>query len=398
MRPHTRHSPGEALKLVLKNATPLPTEQVEPPEALYRVLSEPLAARIEDPRFDKSAVDGIGIRADDRSTTFEVIGEVAAGTAAGHRLEHGEAIRIMTGAPVPRDVGQVVRLENCALEGSQAQIIRRERATNIALKGENISVGDLLMSPRRLLPQDIGVIVSQGYRSVPVRRRPRVAVIATGDEIYPYRDDLPPAGIYDSNSYQLEAFSRDAYAEVTHGGIVPDEPERIQEAIGTAIAAHDVVILTGGVSMGDYDFVPDALDRLGAQVVFHGLSMKPGWPTLYAVVRGGGRQTHVFGLPGNPVSTVVQFELLLRPLLWALAGADYVPRETRAPLAVEYTRNNADRHEFRPGILRDGTVVPLGYKGSGHISILAEATLFFRVDQGVSALDPGSEVYVRFLR
>ncbi|TVR29444.1 MAG: molybdopterin molybdenumtransferase MoeA [Spirochaetaceae bacterium] len=398
MKPHTSFLPHQALEKVLHGVTPLAVEEVTLERALYRVLAEPLDARLQDPRFNKSAVDGIGIRGDDDSPVFEVTAEIAAGDGTAHRLQRGQAVRIMTGAPVPPEVSRVIKLENCSFDGSCARVVQPERISNIAMQGENIRVGQPLLSPRRLQPPDIGVLASQGYRTLLVHRKPRVAVIATGDEIYPADAELPPAGIYDSNSHQLSAFARDAYADVTNLGIVGDSPDRIRAALREAVSAHDVVMLSGGVSMGDLDFVPEALSEIGAETVFHGLAMKPGRPTLYAVLHDAVRVSRIFGLPGNPISTAVQFELLVRPLIWALEGATYVPREAWLPLPDGYRRANAERHEFRPGVYRDGSVVPLAYKGSGHISVLAEATLFFAIEPGVHSVEPGSKVHVRFIR
>ncbi|TVQ40865.1 MAG: molybdopterin molybdenumtransferase MoeA [Spirochaetaceae bacterium] len=398
MKPHTSYSPQEALEKVLHGVSALPVEDVAVPQALHRVLARPLAARIEDPRFNKSAVDGIAVRTGDTSPEFEIVGDIAAGDGTEYRLQPGQALRIMTGAAVPEGIGQVIKFENCAFERSRARVVEPERGSNIALRGENIRAGDALLSPRRLKPADIGVLASQGYGSVPVHRRPRVAVIATGDEIYPSDADLPAAGIFDSNSHQLTAYARDAFAETTNYGITGDTLDRIRTTLAQAVARHDVVILSGGVSMGDLDFVPEALTALGAEVVFHGLAMKPGRPTLFAVLRDPRNTVRVFGLPGNPVSTAVQFELLVRPLLAALEGTACTARESWLPLADGYRRSNPDRHEFLPGVVRNGSVVPLAYKGSGHVSVLAEATLVFRIDRGVQLIEPGSEVYVRFLR
>lgn len=398
MKPHTSLSPESALERITSDLEPLPVEDVPLSECLHRVLAQPLPARLEDPRFDKSAVDGIGLRREDSSPEFVLVGEIAAGDSGDYTLEPGQAVRIMTGARVPPEVGRVIKFENCRIEGNRARIIEPERITNIARRGECIRAGEPLLSPRRLTPPDVGVLASQGYSRIPVRAVPRVAVIATGDEIHPAGKDLPVAGIYDSNSFQLSAFARDAHASVSNLGIVGDDLDRIRDTLAGAAAEHDVVILSGGVSMGDLDFVPEALAAIGAETVFHGLAMKPGRPTLYALLKQGRRTTRFFGLPGNPVSTAVQFEILVRPTLEALGGAPAAPREAWLPLADDFIRRNSDRFEFLPGIVHEGAVARLPYTGSGHITVLAEATLFFRVDRGVSNLQAGSEVYVRFIR
>lgn len=399
MKPHTAYSPEEALALILDSVPPRREEEVLLDRCLHRVLSRQLNATLEDPRFDKSAVDGIGIRGDDTDCrSFRITGEIAAGDPRDYTLKRGQAVRIMTGARVPATVGQVIKFENCRFTGDTATVREPEHGTNIALRGESIRAGEPLMTPRRLGPPDIGVLAAQGYHQVPVFERPRVAVIATGDEIYSPGEELPVSGIYDSNSYQLSAFAGDAGAEVTNLGIAGDDPELIRQRLLDAVAGNDVVILSGGVSMGDLDFVPAVLKEIGAETVFHGLSMKPGRPTLYAVRRDSGHTARIFGLPGNPVSTAVQFEFLVRPLLSALEGLQYEPREAWLPLKEPYSRRNSDRHEVLPGVLCDGKVAALRYTGSGHITVLSEATLFYRVDRGVTALSAGDPVLVRFLR
>lgn len=398
MKLRTALSPEQAYSLILDGVVPGPEEEIALQDALQRVLAHPLPAKLEDPRFNKSAVDGFGVPADDDSEEFRVVGTVTAGDSGLPVAGKGEALRIMTGARVPPGIGQVVKFENCRVDGDLVRVVEPERTNNIAVKGENIRVGEPLLPLRRLLPADIGVLAAQGYYSLPVRKKPRVAVVATGDEIYPPGVSLPETGIFDSNSHQLTALARDSCADVTNFGIVRDDLETLIGLLREVTEGNDVVILSGGVSMGDLDYVPDALVAIGAETVFHGLAMKPGRPTLYAVLRRGDRCVRLFGLPGNPVSTLVQFEVLVRPLLWALEGMVYAPKETRLPLAEPMRRESSDRHEFLPGIVQDGAVYTLRYTGSGHLTALAGATLLYRIDQGVAALDAGDEVYVRFIR
>lgn len=408
MKPHTNLNPEEALARVLEGVVPTAGEEVPLADALYRVPVHPLTARLEDPRFNKAAVDGIAIRADDPSREFRITATIAAGDAPAVTLQHGEAVRIMTGAPVPDDAGRIVMFEHCTFseEGPadsggplvRAQIIHDGTAPNIAWQGENITVGAPLLPRRRLLPQDIGILAAQGYATLEVHRPVRVAVIATGDEIVPAGEPLGPASIHDSNSPQLTAYARSAHGQAVNLGIAGDTRETISARIQQELHTADIMILSGGVSMGDLDYVPQVLEELGAEIVFHGLALKPGRPTLFAVYRNGNHTTRIFGLPGNPVSTAVQFELLIRPLMAALEGDPWTPREGVFPLAQEYRRRNTERHEYVPGWLQNGKVVPVGYMGSGHLTALSEATLIFRIDRGVPEKRAGEEVHVRFLR
>ena len=404
-KPTTFLDPEEAFDILQSRLLPLEEEEVPLAEALGRVLPRELPARVDQPRFRKSAVDGYGVLPGQEDKPFRVVGSIAAGArrAPGEPsgLEAGEALRIMTGAVVPPDIERVLRFEYTEEVGAEegpesgARRIRFEEQTNIAEEGENIRAGEPLLSPRRLTALDIGILASQGYAEVPVYRRPKVAVISTGTELYsPETQEIPSYAIYDSNSFQLTALATANLAEAENRGILGDDQAAITEALGGAIVESDVVIASGGVSMGDLDFVPAALTDLGASIHFHGLAVKPGKPTLFATLE----KTLIFGLPGNPVSTAAQFEMFIAPALHALQGLVYTPREARLPLASPFRRKNADRHEFLPGYSRDGKVHQIRYKGSGHLSALSDAELLFRVDRGVTEVAAGEEVYARFIR
>ncbi|MFP4330798.1 MAG: molybdopterin molybdotransferase MoeA [Spirochaetaceae bacterium] len=398
--PYTYFDPEEALDLLRPHLIRLEAEEVPLAEANGRVLATALEARLDQPRFRKAAVDGFALLPGQGTEPFISTATVAAGDPRKpeepSNLKEGEALRIMTGAVVPPDVERVVRIEYTEkLETGAYRVVTQERQTNIAEPGENIRAGDPLLSQRFLTPLDVGILASQGYAQVSVVRRPRVIVISTGTELYyPDAPELPPWGIYDSNSYQLTALSETHLARVENRGILGDDQERITEALRSALDEADVLICSGGVSMGDLDFVPAALQEIGATVHFHGLAVKPGKPTLFATHQG----RLVFGLPGNPVSTAAQFEFFIAPALRALQGLHYTPREALLPLAEPFRRTNADRHEYLPGNYRDGQIRRINYRGSGHLSALADADLLFRIDRGVSELARGEQVYARFIR
>lgn len=413
-KPTTFLDPEEAYDILQSKLLPLKEEEISLAAALGRVLCREVPAKLDQPRFRKSAVDGYGVLPLQEETPFRVVGTIAAGDhrAPGEPagLKEGEALRIMTGAVVPPEIERVLRFEfteevaapdpperSASEPGEQPGVrrIRFEEQTNIAEEGENIRAGEPLLSPRRLTALDIGILASQGYSTVPAYRRPKVAVLSTGTELYSPEDEaIPPYAIYDSNSFQLTALAESNLAEAENRGILGDDQAAITEALRRAIDECDVVVASGGVSMGDLDFVPAALADIGASVHFHGLAVKPGKPTLFATVG----KTLIFGLPGNPVSTAAQFEMFIAPALHALQGLAYTPREARLPLASPFRRRNADRHEFLPGYCRDGKVHQIRYQGSGHLSALASAELLFRVDRGVTELTAGEEVYARFIR
>ncbi|MEX2442562.1 MAG: molybdopterin molybdotransferase MoeA [Alkalispirochaeta sp.] len=410
VRPNTFLEPEEALKIVLSHVHTFGTEYRPLPECLHRTLATTVLAESDEPRFRKAAMDGYAVAPGQNGRPFEVTGAIAAGDSRNPEepaaLRENQGLRIMTGAVVPPDIERVIRFEftepvssnNTPPSSEPVERVRdtvQERSRNIAERGENLRRGDPLLTPRRLSAIDLGILASQGYWNVPVVRQPSVGVISTGSElISPKEPDLPPYAIYNGNGYLVAAMAQENHATVHNYGIVGDDQGRITETIRAAAAEHDMVVCSGGVSMGDLDFVPAALEALGAETHFHGLAMKPGRPTLCATLG----DTLVFGLPGNPVSTWAQCEMFIAPALHAMQGLIYQPREARLPLAHSFSRSKADRHEFVPGYHRDGTIHTIEYHGSGHISALASATLVFRVDRGITDVSAGDTVHARFVR
>jgi molybdopterin molybdotransferase len=391
--------PNEASALVMGETYRTPIEEVPIDEATGRYLPLTLAARVTMPRFNKAAVDGIGIGPGEIAGELREIGSVAAGDADMPKLSPGECIKIMTGAPVPAGVDRIVRLEYTqSVERDGAtwfRILREESIDNIAYEGENVTRGDILLTPRRLTGIDIGVAASQGYATLPVSRPVNVVVVATGSELAEPGSPLGKATIYDSNSYQLVAMASALGSDVSRMGIVKDDPDVLQRRLDEALTTGAVVIVSGGVSMGDLDYVPETLESLGVTPVFHGLAMKPGRPTFF----GRRDETAVFGLPGNPVSTIVQFEVFIAPLITQRMGVGHTPRERSVTLSKPFRRRNADRHEYLPAMVdMDGRATLVPYKGSGHVAALASANAFVRIDRGVESIPAGGTVHARFIR
>lgn len=391
--------PERAAAIVADENIPPVTEEVPLERALGRFLTETLPAKLTMPRFDKAAVDGIGVRDSDQSAEFRLVGSIAAGDDSGIALEPGECVTIMTGAPVPAGIDRIIRFEftesHPVEDTTVFRVIREERATNIAYRGENIIPGYTLLTPRRLTGVDLGIAASHGYATLPVARPVTVAVVVTGSELAVPGEALGDAAIYDGNSYQLAAMADAAGAEATRLGIVVDDPAETRARLAEAMERAQIVVISGGVSMGELDYVPEALQELGVEPGFHGIAVKPGRPTFF----GRRGETAVFGLPGNPVSTAVQFELLVTPLIWKRSGVPYTPREAWVTLTEPFRRRNADRHEYRPAVVdAHRRATPLGYMGSGHIAALAEANAVIRIDRGVEALEEGAVVYARYLR
>ncbi|MDP2792445.1 MAG: molybdopterin molybdotransferase MoeA [Rectinemataceae bacterium] len=431
--------PDEALRLVLDALPPVLTETAGLRDCLGRSLPVAIPNLIDQPPFDKSGMDGFAycpppLPRPGAGAVYRVSRTLAAGIRDGGSILPGECARIMTGAPVPSGAAAVQRVEwtspvlpaevffatgdenrdsaigtfgathaidAIGIAGNEfVRFDRPETADNIVMRGENLKAGESLLTPRILEAQDIGILASSGYFEVPVARRPVVGILSTGDEIVAPGAALPSGSIYDSNGPQLSAQVLASGCMARSYGIVRDDEGPLLDALGTALAECDVVIVSGGVSMGDFDFVPSAFAKLGVEKVFHGLAMRPGKPTFYG--RKGDKS--VFGMPGNPVSTFVNFEVLVRSHLNARMGIAYTPRILRARLSAPLVRRGSDRVEFLPALLAaapdgDGmTVSKLAYHGSSMLSVLSRADCLVRMDMGVERMEEGEVVDVRLLR
>lgn len=394
--------PDAALELILEGTVPLPPEDLPLGLALGRRLARDLEARIDSPPFDKSAMDGFALAGPQPAEGYRLVGTIAAGARGSadrlsppDRLAPGQAARIMTGAALPPGAERVQRFEWSESRGDRVFCVKPESASNIIRRGENLKRGDPLLSRRRLEPQDIGILASSGWAAIPVAGHPRVGVLSTGDEIRPAGDALRDGEIWDSNGPQLLAQASAAGAEARWYGIVPDQPDTLRAVLERALAETDVVVVSGGVSLGDFDHVPAALAACGVEAVFHQLQMRPGKPTWFGRRPAG---PCAFGLPGNPVSTFVNFEVLVRPLLARLSGQDPLPRLARGVLRQEFRRRNPAVVEFFPVRLEGGFIQALAYHGSSMLNVLGGANALLRLEIGEAAIPAGEERDVRPIR
>jgi len=362
-------------------------------EALGRVLTRKITSPIDSPPFDKSAMDGFAIGADDDSSTLRIQHTVAAGDPAERRVGLGECARIMTGAMLPPGTGRVIRKEFTEERSGTIRIMQHETGDNVVRRGSNIWAGAKLLGPKVLAPQDIGILAASGIAKVPVAVPPRAAVISTGPEIKPPGEQLGPGQIYNSNAPQLGAQLVAMRCPCFDLGTVADEPSTLAYTIDSALASNDLVLLTGGVSEGDFDHVPRCLGELGAEILFHGVAIKPGKPTLFA--RQGDRW--IFGLPGNPVSSFVIFEVFVKLFLYRRMGIDWSPRMVRARLSAPIRRRSTERAEFLPVIVREGLATAVAFHGSSHMNALGSANGLILVERGVAELPQGMEIDARLI-
>jgi molybdopterin molybdotransferase len=387
----------EGRRRVLEAVRPLAAEDVRLTEALGRVLAEDLESPIDVPPFDSSALDGFAVVAGP-AAELEVVGESRAGHPAAVGVRPGAAIRISTGALVPEGTTAVVPVERSdAGANGRVRVEDSREGDNIRRAGEDVPAGELVLREGSLLgPAELGVAASLGRASLRCARRPRVAILATGDELTDPGESLDAGRIYSSNAWALAAQVERAGAVVVARETVRDEPEDTRTALARALDAGDVVIASGGVSVGPHDHVKPALADLGAEERFWGVRLRPGKPTWFGT-RGA---TLAFGLPGNPVSAMVTFQLFVRPAIAALQGADPSASRGYATLDVALPRNPYREEAVRVRLTSadDGWhAVPTGPQGSHVLTSMLGADALARIEQGEGTVDAGDRVEVELL-
>jgi molybdopterin molybdotransferase len=354
---------SEARRRVLERCAPLGAEAVALGRALGRVLAEDVSSADDVPAFDNSAMDGFAVRAaDTRGATstapasLRVVDESRAGAPAGSALAAGEAIAISTGATLPRGADAVVRVEDTVARDGRVEVSAAvEPGRDVRRAGDDVRAGHSVLAAGSILgPAEVGVLASIGHPTARCAPRPRVAVITTGDELLDPSEPLRPGGVRNANAYSVPALAQRSGAEVAAVEVAPDDPAATASAIERALAA-DVAVVCGGVSVGEHDHVRAALAELGVEQLFWGVALRPGKPTWFGVHAGGPEGgALVFGLPGNPVSAMVTFILLVRPAIGALLGAPIEARRATAILDERYEKRPGRAHAVRCSLeLRD---------------------------------------------
>ncbi len=377
-------------------------------EALFRVLREDVRAGIDIPGFDKSAMDGYAVKASDTAgaseqspAVLEVVLDLPAGKSSKKGIEKGRAARIMTGAPMPPGADAVVMVEYTEMDdvSGAVRIFRGvKKGENAGKAGEDVKKGSVVLKGGSVIrPAHAGMIASLGRTRVKVSRRPRVAVISTGDEVQAPGRPRKAGQIYDANGYSLTALAREQECDAHYLGICRDRPEDLKRMMARA-GKSDAVLLTGGVSVGDYDFVTGLLRSLGISEVFYKSFIQPGMPT-FAGRRG---RTMFFGLPGNPVSCMVCFELFARPALDRMTGKSQIgmPRG-KAFMDVDFKVKPGRRKLLRASVIGSGPeirVAPYRDQKSGVLSSMTGAHVLIDVPGETAYLEAGEPVDVWWLR
>jgi molybdenum cofactor synthesis domain-containing protein len=390
----------EAIKLVLQHTSILEFESVALSQAMSRVLAEDIIADCDLPPFDRAQMDGYAVRSEDVATTparLAIVGESAAGSGWHREMKTGEAVRIMTGAPVPLGADAVQQVELTRESDGQVEILERVvSGRSIVRRASEIKAGEtVLRAGEEINAAMIATLASFGYAQVKVGRRPRVAVMATGSELVDVDRKPGEDQIRDSNNYTIAAYAALAGATVERLPLAVDDTEELKHQIAEAVARADMLVTSGGVSMGVYDFTKAALRELGAEIFFERVSLRPGKPTVFA--RLG--ETLVFGLPGNPVSVAVTFNLFARTALRVMLGAkEPALKEEKAALARDL-KGSIERESYLPAVLRTddkGSLLaePLKWGGSSDFVAFARATALIHVPAGVNLIKAGDSVTI----
>jgi molybdenum cofactor synthesis domain-containing protein len=393
----------EAERLVLESTPRLPVEEVPLDGALGLALARGLTATTDSPPFDNSAVDGYAVRSGDAEVgrVFRVVDEAPAGRPARKSVGEGEAIKIFTGGVIPEGADAVVMVENTSGWGETFELKKVPApGSNLRAAGEDTHRGDIILPEgTEIGSPEIAIAATQGYGALPVYRRPKVVVLSTGTELVePGTRDLEPGEIFDSNSYALVAAAREAGAEARRLYAASDEADTLRSAIEEALETADVVVTSGGVSVGEKDLVKRTMLDLGVEQVFWGVKFKPGKPLFYGT-RG---ETRLFGLPGNPVSAVVCFDLFVRPALMRMTGRT---DKNRPRITVYFERQIVNKfgrlHAMRVSLRRTEKgwlAESVGAQGSGLVSSLAKADALALIGPASDGIPPGELIEAIVLR
>ncbi len=395
----------EALNRVLTRIPVLGLEKVNIIGSLGRVIGEDIVAPRDIPPLDNSAMDGYAVRATDikgasRDNPFflEVIEDLPAGALPKKSLTCGQATRIMTGAPIPKGADSVVMVEDTERAGEEVRIFQGvSHGENIRRAGEDVRKGDRIIPRGSVIrAAEVGMLASVGRASVYVHQRPIVAILCTGDELVDVDEEIVDHKIVSSNSYTLSAQVLECAALPLQLGIAKDKPEEIEAKLQQGLRA-DVILSSAGVSVGDYDLVKDVLGKIGFQMEFWGVAMRPGQPLAFGTIAG----KPTFGLPGNPVSSMVSFEQFVRPSLLKMMGHRNLFRPVvEAVLKEEISKKAGRRHFMRARVSSEGgryMVTTTGPQGSGILNSMVEANALLIVPEEVTDIKAGENVQVQIL-
>lgn len=384
----------EALHIIKSNSSQLGTEPIQLEQALNRVLAKNTYYDVNIPPFNKSAMDGYACRMQDISNQLEVIEIIHAGKKPENTIGENQCAKIMTGAVVPQGADCVIMKEHIdVISENTVKCSTGKTKANICYTGEDVKVNDLALPKSSLLTaRHIPILAGAGNSQIEVYKQPKVTVFATGSELVEPNEQPLSYQIRNSNSSQMMAQLLEMGITGNYAGIVKDNFEETETNFSKALETSDVIIMSGGVSVGDFDFIPLVIEKLGFEILLTRSAIQPGKPVIFA--RKGNK--YCFGLAGNPASSFVQFELYLKPFLYGLMAFDFIPVMTKAKITESYFRKKTDRLKFIPAVLHSNhSITPVEYHGAAHINALINANSLILMPIGTSELKEGEEVDAR---
>jgi molybdenum cofactor synthesis domain-containing protein len=395
-----RISLTDAKRIVLESAHETGEEERRFSDALYRVLSRDVISTMDNPPFDRAMMDGYAVIARDTdgasSTTpvgLKLVGAVAIGDYPTITLEAGEAVNIMTGAPIPKGADSVLRVESSRKQGESVEVLESVTpGKDISKRGEDVKAGDVLLKKGRVLkPHDLGVLAATGNLTVWVQRQPKVMVVSTGSELVEPGKDLSPGSIYDINTYTLSPLVSEVGGQPITREIIRDDEKELENLLRSD---WDVLILSGATSVGEKDFIPEVIKEHG-KVLLHGVNIRPGSPAGFGIVKG----KPVFMLPGFPVSCIATFEHFVAPFIQKMLGKDIAPRHKAVTgtleKAVKSPKGRVDFVRVKVQEKEKNLIVsPITAKGSSLITTLSKSDGYLLIDEEIESIEAGEQVKV----
>ena len=386
-------TPSKALKIIFEHAKPLGIEEIDMADSLGRVLAEKVYADVDIPAFNRSAMDGFAINSKDVANVFKIIEDIPAGYVPKKKIKFGQCARIMTGAMLPEGSDKVIMVEDTKpIFNSQFLILNFGNKSNISLQGEDVKQGQLILKKgTKIRPQEAAMLATVGKTKIKVCRQPKVTVISTGSELVEPAKKPKLGQIRNSNGSMILLQLKRLGISAKYLGIARDNFAATENLVRQGLKEADVLILSGGVSFGDYDFVEDVLKKCGVKILFNKVAIKPGKPTTFGVM---GKKI-VFGLPGNPVSVLVVFELFVRPFIDKQVNHPAKNIFSGYKLLSDFKRKSVKREQYYPVVINNNGVSPIEFHGSAHMQALTIASGIMRVPSGKTFIKKGSQVDAR---
>ena len=407
MKVSQKLSVNEVYNIIQNNILSLENEIIDLKDSFKRIPSKKIYAKIDNPPFDKSAMDGYGYY-DNGNDKFEILEDIifAGDCKSDINVPRNSCVKIMTGASIPKSINKVSRLEAVKIiedgEKNYIRIEEKEKSNNIIEKGSDLKANDLLMDIKPLEAEDISVLASGGYSKIEVKKTPKIAIISTGNELIDISKELEFGKIYDSNSYLLSNKLKNMNIDYNFYGIIKDDYDILKSAVSKALEECDIIIVSGGISFGDMDYSEKVFDDLGIKKLCHGVLMKPGKPFYFGIKEINikeNRNKAVFGVPGNPFAVLVSFENFIKPYIYNSMGYKYSNIFFRMPLFETYSRKKSNLEEYMPADFihneNSSFVKLLSYKGSFCLPRNIKALM--KINIGINEIKANENVEVKFI-